>query len=48
MKKEFILRIEYDLYEKLKKVADEENRSVNKQIEYIIKKYIEKKEKLDK
>ncbi len=45
MKKEFILRIDFDIFEELKKIADKENRSVNKQIEYLIKKYIEEDKK---
>ena len=41
------LRIDENLWKKLKEIAFEEERSVNSQINYIIKKYIEKKEKED-
>ena len=39
------LRIDENLWKKLKEIAFEEERSVNAQINYIIKKYIEQKEK---
>ena len=35
------IRVPEDIWEELKKVADKEERSVNSQIVYIIKKYIE-------
>lgn len=35
------IRVPEDVWEELKKVADKEERSVNSQIVYIIKKYIE-------
>ena len=38
------LRIEEELWKKLKKLALEEERSINGEINYIIKKYIENKE----
>lgn len=41
MRKEMLLRIEEDLYEEIKKVADSQERSVNAQILYILKKYLE-------
>lgn len=43
------LRLAYDLYKELKEIALKEERSINGQINYIIKKYIEeqKKEKED-
>lgn len=37
------LRIAIDLYNELKRIALEEERSINGQICYIIKKYIEEK-----
>ena len=39
------LRLALDLYKKLKEIALEEERSINGEINYIIKKYIEEKEK---
>lgn len=41
----FNLRIDEKLNEKLMKIAEQEGRSKNKQIEYILKKYVEKYEK---
>lgn len=42
------LRIAIDLYKELKEIAYKEERSINGQINYIIKKYIEEqKEKED-
>lgn len=35
------IRVPEDVWEELKKIADKEERSVNSQIVYIIKKYIE-------
>ena len=43
MRKERILRIDEDIYEELKKLADKDERSVNAQIIYIIKNFIEEK-----
>lgn len=42
------IRIPEDLWEKLKKAADNEQRSVNSQLIYIIKKYIEEAEESKK
>lgn len=39
------LRLAIDLYNELKKIALEEERSINGEINYIIKKYIEEKKK---
>lgn len=39
------LRLPEDIYKKLKELAFIEERSINGQINYIIKKYIEEKEK---
>lgn len=39
------IRVPEDIWEKLKIIANNEERSVNSQIVYIIKKYIEDKEK---
>lgn len=41
-KKSFPLRINEELMEKLKKISKNNSRSINKEIEFIIKKYIEK------
>ncbi len=40
----FNLRIDEDLNERLIKIAEEEGRSKNKQIEYILKQYVRKYE----
>lgn len=40
----FMLRISDELNEKLIKIAENEGRSKNKQIEYILKKYVEQYE----
>ncbi len=40
--KAFTLRIDETLMERLKKIADEEERTVNKQIEYILRRWVEK------
>lgn len=45
MRKEYILRIEEELYEEIKKIADSQERSVNAQILYILKKYVEEQQK---
>lgn len=37
------LRLPYEIYKILKKIALEEERSINGEINYIIKKYIEEK-----
>lgn len=39
------IRVPEDIWEELKKIANEEERSVNAQLIYIIKRYIEEKEK---
>lgn len=39
--KQITLRIEKNLYEEVKNLAKSESRPVSKQIEYIIKKYLE-------
>lgn len=39
------IRVPEDLWEKLRIEAEKEERSINSQIIYIIKKYIEEKEK---
>lgn len=43
-KKSFPLRINIELLEKLKVISSDNSRSINKEIEFIIKKYIEKYE----
>lgn len=48
MRKEMLLRIDDELYEKIKKIADKQERSVNAQILFILKKYIEEQKKEDK
>lgn len=42
-KKQLILRIPYTLWEELNKMADEEYRSINSQIEYILTKAVRNK-----
>lgn len=42
-KKQLILRIPYTLWEELNKMADEEYRSLNSQIEYILTKAVRNK-----
>lgn len=41
------LRLALDLYKELKKIALQEERSINGQINYIIRKYIEDQKKED-
>lgn len=41
------LRMAIDLYNKLKKIALEDERSINGEINFIIKKYIDEQEKKD-
>ncbi len=45
MRKEYILRIDEDLFEDVKKLADKNERSINAQIVYILKKEVEKDKK---
>ena len=40
-----LIRIEEEIYEEIKVIAEEENRRFNKQIEYILKKLIEENDK---
>lgn len=42
------IRVPEDIWEELKKIADKEERSINSQIVYIIKKYIEENKILNK
>lgn len=42
-----LIRIDEELYEEIKFLADKYNRSINKQIEYILKTFIENEEKTD-
>lgn len=42
------VRVPEEIWEKLKKIAEKEERSINSQIVFILKKYIEEKEKEDK
>ena len=42
MRKEYILRIDEDLFEEVKKLADKNERSINAQIVYILKNEVEK------
>lgn len=39
------VRIPEDIWEEIRKIAQEENRSINSQIIFILKKYIEDKKK---
>ncbi len=41
------IRIKTDTYEKLKKIADEKQRSINKQMNYIIEEFIKDYEKVN-
>lgn len=41
------LRMAIDLYNKLKKIALEDERSINGEINFIIKKYVDEREKKD-
>ena len=43
-KTQFLLRIDDELYEKLKQAAEDDYRSVNNLIEVILKRYIQAKE----
>lgn len=42
------IRLNAELYEKIKKDAEKEKRSITKQIEYMIEMYYEIKEKMEK
>lgn len=44
-KKQVLIRMEYELYEKLKERAEREERDTMRHIIYILKKYIEEDEK---
>ncbi len=37
-----LIRIDEEIFEDIKEIASEENRSFNKQVEFILKNYIEK------
>lgn len=39
------IRVPEEIWEKIKKIAETEKRSINSQIVYIMEKYIEEKEK---
>lgn len=39
--KQITLRLRMSLYEEVKNLAESENRNINQQIEYIIKKYLD-------
>lgn len=41
---QYMMRIDDNLFEKLKAIANDNSRSINKQLEYIIKHYISKYE----
>ena len=42
-----LIRIEEEIFEEIKDIAREENRSFNKQVEYILKAYIEQYKNVD-
>lgn len=42
------LRIEEELYQEIGKIAEDEQRSINAQIVYILKKFIEEKKEKEK
>ncbi len=48
MRKEYILRIDEDLFEEVKKLADKNERSINAQIVYILKNEVEKEKDMKK
>ena len=48
MRKEYILRIDEDLFEEIKKLADKNERSINAQIVYILKNEVEKEKDMKK
>lgn len=39
--KQITLRLKMSIFEEVKNLAESENRNINQQIEYIIKKYLE-------
>lgn len=41
---QYMMRIDDNLFEKLKAIANDNSRSINKQLEYIVKHYISKYE----
>lgn len=41
------LRLNEDIYEKIKEIAEDEKRSINGEINYILEKYIEENNKRD-
>lgn len=45
MQSQYIMRIDEDIFKKLKQLSKNESRSINKQIEFIIKDYITNYEK---
>lgn len=42
------IRVPYELWEELKKIAEKEQRSINSQIVYLIKKCVDEKKELNK
>lgn len=42
------IRVPEEIWEEIRRIADEEERSINSQIIYIFKKYIEEKKEEDK
>lgn len=40
-----LIRIDEEIYEELKVIAEEQNRSLNKQIEFVLKKFIDEYDK---
>jgi len=43
----FTLRLDEEIYEKIKELAEKEKRSLNAEINYILGKYAEEQEKTD-
>ncbi len=43
-----LIRIDEEIYETLKELSETDNRSLNKEIEFILKKYIEEREEENK
>lgn len=42
------IRVPEDIWEEIRKIAEKEERSINSQIIYILKKFIEEKKELNK
>jgi len=45
MQSQYMLRIDEDLFNKFKYISNENSRSINKELEFVIKQYVAKYEK---